>query len=490
MTSVLTGSAPSTTQVHSRATAFSTPRADPRRIATSGLPRASSTIAVAGAILASLAPSLLPRTAPTQAVFSGTIAAVVLGIVILARRLGRHVPRWRDRRAPRESMRFLALTGSMVAVSWAMILADHWQDSLRTAMGMPTVGPGHWIRTIVFATATFLILVGVGIIIAAVVRRLGWIGSVAGAIALATGLQLVAAPTLWAMTSGSYSDADTLVDVSVQRPMSGELSGSSDSAITWESLGRQGRRFVAAGEQSPSIRTYVGVNSAPDVESRASLAVSELERAGGFARSAIVVAVPTGSGWIDENAVDGFEERFDGDVAIVGMQYSYLPSWMAFMFNRSAANESAAALFDAIADRIENLPADGFRPMLYVYGQSLGSVGGSAIFASSGQRERQVCAALWAGPPARSVEAGGATVIANTSDPVVWWSPGLVLRRPDLAFTHRDAPVPQWIPGITFLQTSVDLISALNVPVGHGHRYGTEQGTALPDCAQPGSRSF
>ncbi|WP_280453742.1 hypothetical protein, partial [Nocardia brasiliensis] len=28
--------------------------------------------------------------------------------------------------------------------------------------------------------------------------------------------------------------------------------------------------------------------------------------------------VPTGSGWIDKNAVRGFEERFGSDVALVG----------------------------------------------------------------------------------------------------------------------------------------------------------------------------
>ncbi len=135
---------------------------------------------------------------------------------------------------------------------------------------------------------------------------------------------------------------------------------------------------MAAGEQSAAIRTYVGMDSAPDVESRAALAVSELERAGGFTRSAIVVTVPTGSGWIDENAAEGFEERFADDVAIVGMQYSYLPSWITFVFGRSAADDSAAALFDAVAERIADLP-DVLRPALYVYGQSLGSVGGSAI---------------------------------------------------------------------------------------------------------------
>ncbi|MFC0450703.1 alpha/beta-hydrolase family protein [Rhodococcus jostii] len=479
--SALSGLGRSTPHGHARTQPNVLRRTLVTTIPISALPRASSTIAVTALTLASLAPSLLPRSALTQALFTGFLAAVGFGIVVLVRRLTRLVTGGSAHRAARESVRLLTVIGAMVVVSWTIVLADHWQDSLRAAMGMPGVGPDHWMQAIVGAALTFLLFAGLGSAIGTVARRLGWIGSATTAVVLATGLQLVAGPALWGMMSRSYSDSNAFVDVSLHQPMSAELSGSPESAISWESLGRQGRRFVAAGEQSSGIRTYVGMDSAPDVESRAALAVSELERAGGFARSAIVVTVPTGSGWIDENAAEGFEDRFDDDVAIVGMQYSYLPSWITFVFGRSAADESAAALFDAVAERISDLP-DLIRPALYVYGQSLGSVGGSAIFTDADQLRARACGALWAGPPAGSVPTNGATVLANTSDPVVWWSPDLILHRPDLSLAVRDAPVPQWIPGITFLQTSVDLVSALNFASGHGHRYGSGQGTALPDC--------
>ncbi|WP_407829790.1 alpha/beta-hydrolase family protein, partial [Staphylococcus aureus] len=82
---------------------------------------------------------------------------------------------------------------------------------------------------------------------------------------------------------------------------------------------------------------YAGLDSAPDTASRAALAVSELDRVGGFARNSVVVAVPTGSGWIDTHAVDGIEQRFGGDVAIVGQQYSDAPSWATFLFSRDDA---------------------------------------------------------------------------------------------------------------------------------------------------------
>jgi uncharacterized membrane protein len=29
-----------------------------------------------------------------------------------------------------------------------------------------------------------------------------------------------------------------------------------------------------------------------------------------------------------------------------------------------------------------------------------------------------------------------------------------------------------WIPGVTFLQVAADMAFSMNVPAGHGHRYG------------------
>ena len=56
---------------------------------------------------------------------------------------------------------------------------------------------------------------------------------------------------------------------------------------------------VAGGTAQTPIRTYAGLDSAASVEDRARLAVDDLERAGGFSRSVLVVATTTGSGWID-----------------------------------------------------------------------------------------------------------------------------------------------------------------------------------------------
>ena len=64
--------------------------------------------------------------------------------------------------------------------------------------------------------------------------------------------------------------------------------------------------------------------------------------------------------------------------------------------------------------------------------------------------------------------------LVHPSDPVVWWSPALLLTRPDWLEEPAgddvlDAMV--WIPFITFWQVTADLPIALGAPSGHGHNY-------------------
>ena len=66
--------------------------------------------------------------------------------------------------------------------------------------------------------------------------------------------------------------------------------------------------------------------------------------------------------------------------------------------------------------------------------------------------------------------------LQHASDPVVWWSPRLAVRRPDwLAEPRGDDVLPalRWYPFVTFLQLSGDLTRAGQVPPGHGHLYGS-----------------
>ena len=413
------------------------------------LPRVGTSAAVSAMTMASLAPGLLPRTAAMQAVVTGLFVAVGLGI-------GRAV-------RGSDVVRAVGLALGLLGVGWAFIAADRWQDGLRAAMGAPPLGPGYWVQVWAGAGVVALALYGTVKLLGATARTLGPALMVAATVATA----VVGVPALVDWRTSSYSAANAFIDPDVQRPMS-------VAPAAWERLGAEGRKFVGGKAAGASVRVYAGISSAPDLDSRVALAVRELEQSGGLARSNIVVAIPTGSGWIDSKAVTGFERRFHDDVAIVGVQYSYAPSWATFVFGRRAAQDSASALVDAVAERIATL---SHKPNLYVYGQSLGAIGGSQAV-----RGIATCGTLWAGPPAGAVERGTATVLANSSDPVIRWSPRLLFAPPDLSGARPDAPAPQWLPVVSYLQTAVDLLSALDAPAGHGHRYGTDQGTAMPSC--------
>jgi uncharacterized membrane protein len=254
------------------------------------------------------------------------------------------------------------------------------------------------------------------------------------------------------------------------------------------------------------------------VEERAELAVEDLERAGGFDRTNLLVATTTGSGWLDSGAIDSFEYLTGGDSAVVAMQYSYLPSWLSYLVDQKKAREAGRQLFDAVYDRWSRLsPAD--RPKLFVFGLSLGSFGGETAFSGEYDLRNRTAGALFAGPPnfntlyreftdgrdpgtpeVEPVYKGGRIVrftndvaagvgpspewegtrvlyLQHPSDPIVWWSPRLAWDRPDwMGEPHgRDVlGTMVWIPLVTFWQVTADLPLSTGVPDGHGHNYHRE----------------
>ncbi|WP_324188153.1 alpha/beta-hydrolase family protein [Nocardia higoensis] len=442
------------------------------------LPRIGTCLGIAVGVAASLAPGLLPRTAGAQAILTGLLVAGALGA---AAGLG-----WALRRAGMDTDRQAGRAG--VAIATAVVLtaaiwrAGHWQNGLRSAMGVAPIDPWYWARCAAGATLVAGTLVAVGRVSRRALTALRTGPTIVAAVVVALVGWLVLAPGIVDWRMATYAEANAAPEPDTPPHIPPPHSGSAESEVDSAGLGRQGRRFVGGGQDGP-IRVYVGVDSAPDLRTRVALAVRELERSGGFARGNIVIAVPTGSGWIDGGAVTGIAERFGEDAAVVGLQYAYTPSWVSFVFGREQAVEAARALFTAIEDRVATMTP---RPRLFVYGQSLGAYGGSGIFTDEVDQDRRTCAVLWAGPPANRAHRAGATVLANSSDPVVHWSPALLWRAPDLADVRHDAPLPRWLPLLSFVQTTADLLGALDAPAGHGHRYGTDQGTGLGDCGSPG----
>ncbi|WP_024796635.1 alpha/beta-hydrolase family protein [Tomitella biformata] len=421
--------------------------------------RAPAIVGVSLGVLVSLAPGLLPRAAVLQGAATGLLAAggLVLGIACA---------RWLSRIRPAVAW---ALTLPLLVGS--LFLATAHQNRVRASMSMPGLDLAYWPTALGIAAAVLTLLVAVARLVRVAHRRLGS-PRLAAAIVLAASLTYVVAPPA---TQAWLESRDRALEPGVAQPLSRIRAGSPDSLIRWDSMGVHGRRFVADTSTPSSVRVYVGLASAPSVAARAELAADELERVGGLARSAVILSVPTGSGWIDGTAAAGFEERFGGDVAIVGIQYARAPSWVGYLFDPDAAAESAQALYDAVAGKLAALdPA--VRPPLYLYGQSLGALGATAVRESSASQP--ICGVLAVGPPPG---AGPPEVVtlANASDSVARWSPRLLV---------EPALEGPWLPVVTFLQTSVDVLGALGLEPGNGHVYGEEQALALPTCPLPDPR--
>ncbi len=120
------------------------------------------------------------------------------------------------------------------------------------------------------------------------------------------------------------------------------------------------------------IRAYAGVESADTVDGVAERVVAELDRTGAFSRAVLAVATTTGRGWVNENVARPLEYLYDGNSAIASMQYSFLPSPMAFLADRQTPQDAGRALFEAVYEVWSELPEDS-RPKLVLFGESLGA---------------------------------------------------------------------------------------------------------------------
>jgi uncharacterized membrane protein len=358
-------------------------------------------------------------------------------------------------------------------------------------------------------------------------RGVGWVVVVGGTYLLVSGLLLQG---LSNFANESFSVRNGITQDGVTQPTVTTRSGGPESLVSWDSLGREGRTFMSGGptaaeiaafsdtEATEPIRAYAGLESADDSEARARLAVDDLERAGGFQREYLMVATTTGSGWVSPGGANTFEYMTDGDSAIVAMQYSYLPSWISYLVDQKKAREAGRDLFDAVYERWSALPEDD-RPQLVIFGESLGTFGAETAFSGEADLANRTDGALLTGPPnfntlwsefvaarekgtteVQPVFRDGRTVrfdgsesddippvgqpwpdtrvlyIQHPSDPIVWWSPNLILNEPDWLREPRGVDVDgatRWFPFVTFWQLTMDLPGATAVPGGHGHDYTT-----------------
>ena len=145
------------------------------------------------------------------------------------------------------------------------------------------------------------------------------------------------------------------------------------------------------------IRVYVGLESADSLKKRVDLALAELDRTNAWSRDAIAVFTTTGTGWVDERAASPLEYMYNGDTALVALQYSYLPSWISFLVDVQKAADAGREMIHAVQGRLAAMPA-ATRPKLLLFGESLGSYGTEQAFDNVDEMISGVDGALLVGP--------------------------------------------------------------------------------------------
>ncbi|GFG67122.1 hypothetical protein MKUB_46120 [Mycobacterium kubicae] len=488
----------------------------------------------------SLTPSLLPRGPLYQGLVSGCSGAIGYGLGVFSVWLVRYM---RSQNCSPPPPRWVWVPLIVVGVIGQVLMAiwfHLWQDQVRDLMGVEHL---HWYDYPLAAIVSFLILftlveIGQAIrwLFGFLVRQVDRVAPFRVSAAIVFILLVTLTITLlngvvlkFAMHSmnSTFASVNEEMDPDSAPPKTPLRSGGPQSLVSWESLGHQGRIFVESGPSvaqltkfngSPAtqpIRAYAGLDSATSITATAELAARELQRTGGLNRAVVAVATTTGTGWINEAEASALEYMYNGDTAIVSMQYSFLPSWLSFLVDKENARHAGQALFEAVDALIRQMP-EFKRPKLVVFGESLGSFGGEAPFMSLNNVLARTDGALFSGPTFNNtiwtdltstrdagspqwlpiyqdgrnvrfaarpedLDRGGpawsaprVVYLQHASDPIAWWTPDLLFSEPDWLREKRGydvLPQTHWIPVVTFLQVSADMAVAVDVPAGHGHHY-------------------
>lgn len=323
------------------------------------------------------------------------------------------------------------------------------------------------------------------------------------------------------------------------RPDSALVSGGPNSEVDWNTIGREGRRFVnmaltpaeieevTGAPAVEPIRVFVGYDSAESPNARAFLAMAELERMGAFERPYIAIYSPTGSGYVNYVAAETVEFLTGGNCAGVCIQYSVRPSFLS-LDRVGTAWESSLALLTALAWRIRSMP-EGRRPRILLFGESLGSQSAQDVFQKEGVQGFDILSvdkSVFVGSPYASrwrrhwlrdpatmdphgvvVEVGSpqeyaaladerrrqvrAILLTHGEDPIPKFGPRLAVQRPDWLPEDGERPpgVPQdmrYWPLFTFLLVGIDLLNADHVVPGTFDAYAHDYRKNIPEMIRQG----
>lgn len=502
----------------------------------------------------SLMPSLLPRPWLFQGIVSGISLAIGYGLGTAISSLVRWLTEYElSGGIKRNFWRVLALVDTGLALIF-LYSSFGWQNSVRQLVNEDPLNNGH--STLVLLTALLLAIIliniarGVRLIGRFLQRQFDRILPRRIGYAL-TGL-IVAALFFWIISgvfinffissaNQAFASRNNTTAAGITQPTGSLRSGGQGTLTPWKTLGYQGRSFVGSGPNAAQlanfnnrpamepIRVYAGLKSAKGPEARAQLAVKELVRTGAFKRKLLVIANTTGTGWLEPQAVDSLEYMWNGNTAIVGQQYSYLPSWISFLVDKENATDTGLALFDAVYGQWLTLPDDQ-RPQLYAYGLSLGSFGGQAAYSGVNSLRNSLSGALFIGTPNdtrlwqtvtknrdngspewQPVYKSGKAVqfaannsqisksqnnwksprilyVQHGSDPIVWFNFDLLFHKPDWLNEKRAPDVSsavRWYPIVTFWQLTIDQLFGVDVPAGHGHNYTNTAASSWAAVTRP-----
>lgn len=502
-------------------------------------------LVLAGAFFgASLTPSLMPRDPMLLGVLGGVVAAIGHeiggGLQWIWRFFGMPV----GRRSAKGPIRLAAAAIGLALAVLALTRVTGWQNATRAVTGAAPVESSYPMEVAGIA-AVFLVALWL------VFRLIGWairrvtgllsrglpprVGAVIGTalvlVLVWTAVQRSVLRSFMEAANASFAAADARIEPDIPQPRAPEKTGSPASLVKWNEMGRWGRSYIAtvptreeisaffgAGAADP-IRVYVGRGAAPTARERARIALDEMIRVGAFERSAIIVTVPVGTGWMDPGGHDTVEFMLGGDVATVAVQYSYLTSVLSLIDDSSKGIEQARELFNLVYAYWHELPRDQ-RPELYVHGLSQGAFNTEATLPLLDMLGDPIHGALWAGSPffsplwanvrdRRDPESpvwrprwGNGSLVRTMnqeggldgefldgdfapwgptrlvflnygSDPIVLFTFDSAFRPPAFLNEPRApdvSPRLRWFPVVTMLQLALDTAIALETP-GYGHFY-------------------
>jgi uncharacterized membrane protein len=280
--------------------------------------------------------------------------------------------------------------------------------------------------------------------------------------------------TIEKIEAGTTAVEPLLDDEAAHRWIGPTSSGSAESLVPWDTLGREGRRHTftyvrphPVADRPPGfpdlsietvmsdraratpIQVYVGLDSAPTAAERVELALAEMDRTQAWERSLLMLISPTGTGYVNYCAVAATQYLTRGDLATVTLQYSKRPSPLS-LFKVADAREQNRLLWLRISDRVRRL--EGRRPRVVLFGESLGAHTSQDVllhWGTLGPQALGIERALWIGTPYSS---GWMHQVTGAARPDV--DPALITTVND--FGQIEAMSPEQRAGLRYVMVSHD----------------------------------